>query len=179
MADEKVIPPLADYPQSIAVALWRMEDSRERTIEVVRDLSVEALEWHAEGLQNSIGTLLYHIALIEMDWLYEEMLQEAWDANILALFPHPHRTQDGHLYPIKDVSLADHLARLETTRRCFLDHFKSISIEDYTRVRKLPQYDVTPEWVLHHLAQHEDEHRGEMMTICTLLKTSANFLNRL
>jgi uncharacterized damage-inducible protein DinB len=26
----------------------------------------------------------------------------------------------------------------------------------------LPPYDVTPEWVLHHLMQHEAEHRSQI-----------------
>jgi uncharacterized damage-inducible protein DinB len=28
-------------------------------------------------------------------------------------------------------------------------------------------YSCTPEWVLHHLIQHETEHRGQIMTIRT------------
>jgi uncharacterized damage-inducible protein DinB len=29
-------------------------------------------------------------------------------------------------------------------------------------VRSLAEYDVTPEWVLHHMMQHEAEHRGQI-----------------
>ncbi len=31
-----------------------------------------------------------------------------------------------------------------------------------SRPRRLPGYDVTPCWVLHHLMQHEAEHRAEI-----------------
>lgn len=34
--------------------------------------------------------------------------------------------------------------------------------------RHTPGYNVSPEWVLYHLEQHEDEHRGEITTIRTL-----------
>jgi len=37
-----------------------------------------------------------------------------------------------------------------------------MNIHDFRRVRRLPDYDVTPEWVLHHLTQHEAEHRSEI-----------------
>ena len=35
-------------------------------------------------------------------------------------------------------------------------------LKDKLRVRSLPDYDVTPEWVLNHLVQHEAEHRAEI-----------------
>jgi uncharacterized damage-inducible protein DinB len=40
---------------------------------------------------------------------------------------------------------------------------------DFRRLRHLPKYDVSPEWVLHHLLQHEAEHRGQI----NLLKRKA------
>jgi hypothetical protein len=40
-----------------------------------------------------------------------------------------------------------------------------MTAEDLHRVRTLPQYDVSPAWVLHHLSQHEAEHRGEIESI--------------
>jgi hypothetical protein len=33
---------------------------------------------------------------------------------------------------------------------------------EFRRLRSLPRYDVSPEWVLHHLAQHEAEHRSQI-----------------
>lgn len=41
---------------------------------------------------------------------------------------------------------------------------------DFHRARRLPQYEVSPAWVLHHLAQHEAEHRGELGSILALLR---------
>jgi uncharacterized damage-inducible protein DinB len=37
--------------------------------------------------------------------------------------------------------------------------------DEFSRPRSLPAYDVSPAWVLHHLAQHEAEHRGEIGSI--------------
>ena len=39
---------------------------------------------------------------------------------------------------------------------------------DFRRIRALSDYDVTPEWVLHHLMQHEAGHRGEIGMIAAL-----------
>lgn len=35
----------------------------------------------------------------------------------------------------------------------------------YQHLRQLSDYDVTPEWVLHHLTQHEALHRGQLLTL--------------
>ena len=69
---------------------------------------------------------------------------------------------------MENVSFSEHVTRLDKTRQFLLDTFKSMTLEDYGRLRDLPDYDVSPEWVLHHVAQHEDEHRGEITTIRTL-----------
>jgi uncharacterized damage-inducible protein DinB len=35
--------------------------------------------------------------------------------------------------------------------------------DEFRRPRHLEQYDVTPQWVLHHLIQHEVEHQGQRL----------------
>ena len=43
--------------------------------------------------------------------------------------------------------------------------YQQMSLEDFRRARVLEAYDVTPEWVLHHLCQHEAEHRDEIIAL--------------
>lgn len=167
-----IIEALTGLPDAVGVSVWRLQNARERTLHALTDLPPAALDWQASGLQNTIGTLLYHIALIETDWLYEEVLEREYPPEVQTLLPHPHRTKDGRLSPVVGVSMAEHLARLEKVRERLVETFATMTVEDFRRPRKLPQYDVTPEWVLHHLAQHEAEHRGEIMTIHTLFGAS-------
>jgi uncharacterized damage-inducible protein DinB len=47
-----------------------------------------------------------------------------------------------------------------------------MTLQDFRRPRQLPEYDVTPEWILHHLMQHEAEHRGEMGILRTRAEKS-------
>jgi uncharacterized damage-inducible protein DinB len=35
-------------------------------------------------------------------------------------------------------------------------------LDEFRRIRSLAEYGVTPEWVLHHLMQHEAEHRSQI-----------------
>jgi hypothetical protein len=45
-----------------------------------------------------------------------------------------------------------------------------MSTDNFRRARSFPDYDVTPEWVVHHLCQHEAEHRSEIAALQTQFK---------
>ena len=74
------------------------------------------------------------------------------------------------LVVVTGVSIDEHRARLETVRNRFLEHISQFTEDDMNRPRELPDwgYAISPEWTLHHLMQHEAEHRGEIVTIRTL-----------
>ena len=148
--------------------LWALEDSRKRTKTVIENILPASIDWLPDDTslaRNSIGSLLYHIALIEADWLYAEVLEQDYPASIMALFPHADRDSQGHLTHVPGVSLEEHLQRLDAVRAEVLRIFRSMSLADFRRIRHLPNYDVTPEWVIHHLLQHEAEHRSEIAAL--------------
>lgn len=148
---------------TIARWLWALDDARQRTVAQLVDLPPAYLDWTPPAGENSIGTLLYHIAAIEADWLSAEVREEVLFApDLVALFPHDVRDTTGRLTVVAGLTLAEHLARLAATRSELSRTFRALSPGDFRRVRTLPDYDVTPEWVLHHLMQHEAGHRGEI-----------------
>lgn len=154
----------------IAAALWQLEDGRNETLKVIKEVSAAALDWEAPHYLNAIGTLLYHIALVEADWLYVEVLERSDYGDAQHWFPYPSRDETGRLTPIRGVPLADHLARFAAIRENLLAFFRVMTVEDFRREREMDDYYVSPEWVLHHLSQHEAEHRGEIMMLHTLAK---------
>lgn len=149
--------------------LWALEEARKRTLRTLEEITPPVLDWIPPAGENSIGTLLYHIAAIELDWLYAEVREEPdFPPAVVALFPLDVRNAEGRLTPCLRVDLAAHLARLDTTRAWLLATFRALTLDEFRRARRLPDYDVTPEWVLHHLMQHEAEHRGEIGLIRAL-----------
>ena len=168
MRELKVIADLPGYPPEVGAALWRLEDTRRRTLEVLGEMPADTVDRDMGG--NSIGTILYHLALIETDWLFVEVLEQPYADDIQALLPADDRDQDGVLTLIRNETLDQHLARLAAIRATLLDRFRGMTAAEFHRPRELPQYAVSPAWVLHHLSQHEAEHRGEMGSIITALK---------
>ena len=156
------IHPLKGYAVPIGYALACMETERERTRATVAGLSAHQLEAHVKGSPNSIGTLLYHIAAIELDWLYCEILEREIPEDFAALFPFEVRDEKGGLWSVTGLSLEDHLRRLDTVRQTLLADLKAMTSEDFYRLRRLEPYDVNPAWVLYHLLEHEAKHGDQM-----------------
>jgi uncharacterized damage-inducible protein DinB len=162
---------LAGYQPELGAALWRLEDVRDRTLKLLGDMPAEYVDLEMRG--NTIGTILYHLALIEADWLYSEILEQPFPEDITALFPVEDRDQAGILALVQGQTLQDHLARLSRVRQAFLEGLRGMTSADFHRPRCLPSYDVSPAWVLHHLAQHEAEHRSELGSAIAQLKAGS------
>src|SRR5437660_415567 len=107
--DALIIVPSADTLPDIGRFLWMMEDVRAVTKRTVDGISQAALDWSPDPALNSIGTLLYHIALVEADWLYMDALAQPLPDEVVALLPYDSRDARGHLTTVTGVSLAEHL----------------------------------------------------------------------
>jgi uncharacterized damage-inducible protein DinB len=147
----------------VAPWLWALDDCRRRTLAVLDGLSDARVD-RAGPDGTTIGTLLYHIALIEASWLYEDILAQPFP-QVESYFPHPVRDANGRLQPVVGQPLADHLRRLEAIRAMLREQVGRMTGDDWAQVRALPAYDVSPGWVLHHLLQHEAEHRGAIAAL--------------
>jgi uncharacterized damage-inducible protein DinB len=152
---------LSPHPE-IARWLWAFEDARERTMEELAEVSPDMVDWIPPDEASSIGSVLYHIAGIEADWLYVEVLEGEFPPEVADLFPHPFRDKQGRLTQVLGLTLEAHLSTLSTVRAMYLAEIQKMDPEEFGRVRTFPHCDVTPEWVMHHLLQHEAEHRSQI-----------------
>jgi hypothetical protein len=171
--DQRTIEPLPASHPELGRWLWALEDTRGRTLAALDGASQEEIDWTPPGLANAIGTLLYHTALIETDYLCIDILgMDDWLPELKALLPVPDRDEAGELVVVTGVPLQDHLARLGAVRARFLEHVAALTPAQMEVPRALPEwgYDISPAWTLHHLMQHEAEHRGEISMIRTLYR---------
>jgi len=164
--NQNFINPLDGYEPVIATWLWALQDTRQRSLESFKGLNDQAVNWVLDGAMNSIGSLLYHIAAVEMSWLYEDILgADDFPPEIDALMKYDVREDGEKLTSVINESLNSHLDRLLKCRQYLLSAFKGMSVDEFRRPRKMNDYEVTPEWVIHHLMQHEAEHRGQIEEI--------------
>ena len=96
--------------------LWALQDARSRTLEELEDVTPAMVDWlptpgHAlRGAsqppddESSIGAVLYHLAGIEADWLYAEVLEQPeFPPEVAALFSHATRDEQGHLTQVTGI----------------------------------------------------------------------------
>ena len=155
-------PAVAAVPE---VGRWlaALEDGRADTLRELEGVTPEMIDARPAGSENSIGATLYHVALIEADWLFDDLLGQRLDTTELApLFPVDDRDEAGALSPLAGVALEEHLDRLARVREVVLREVAPMSLEAFTRVHERARYDVSGVWVVHHLLQHEAEHRSEL-----------------
>lgn len=148
--------------------LWAMEETRRGLLHTVRDLDQATLDWRGgAGADNSIGSLLYHIALVELSWLYEDTLLVDPPEHILALLPHPSRDAQGRLQHVPAETLAQHLDRLARARAEFMRAMTGMSEADWHTLREPPEtdYACAPAWVVFHLVEHEAGHLFQIREI--------------
>lgn len=161
--------PLEGYVAPVGYAVGCLEKERARTLKTVADLTVQDLDVHAEGIPNSIGCLLYHVAAIELDWLYSDILEQDVPADLMKHFPRDVRDQKGELSALPGTELGTYLDKLSAVRRALLDKLIGMDEADFYRLRRFDPYDVNPAWVLYHLLEHEAKHGEQMAHIRRLL----------
>lgn len=162
---KNIVKPLENYHPDIGRILWMLEDTRRRTKHALKGVTEQVLDWSYSQHSNSIGSILYHIAAIEASWLFTEILQKEFPQEVEDLFSYDVRDSQGRLCVVKGVSLAEHINRLDKTRRYLLGALQEMTADEFRSIRSFEGYDVTPEWVIHHLIQHEAEHRGQILVI--------------
>ena len=161
--NQNFVLPFDGYDPVIATWLWALQDTRQRSLTSFEGLDDQTVNWVPAGGSNSIGSLLYHIAAVEMSWLYEDNLgADDFPQEIDSLMKYDVREDGEHLTSVIYESLNSHLERLSKRRQYFISALKGMSVEEFRRPRKMKDYKVTPEWVIHHLMQHETEHRGQI-----------------
>ena len=162
----QILEPLTDYEPLVGSWLSAFQDARRRTIETLEGLKPNIIDWPPPWSANTVNALLYHLAAIEADWLFTDILEKSeFPPQIDELFPCDVHDADGNLTSVPGTSLEAHIQRLADMREYFMTAMRAINDRDFRRARKFPDYRVTPEWVIYHLIQHEAEHRGQIMDL--------------
>ena len=142
--------------------LTMLADCRQLTIESIKSVRDGLLYWRRNDFDSNISDLLYHIALVEADWLFTEVLEKQTPRELTLQLKYQDRDNQGRLIHIGEEALDESLIRLRRVRDALNETFAVMTIQEFRRLRHLKEHDVSPEWVLHHLLQHEAEHRGQI-----------------
>lgn len=164
---------LPGYPDEIGRWLWALQETRRATLNLVEGLDQTTLDWEGpDGQENSIGSLLYHLAIVEMGWLhFDLLLQREFPPEVGRELPfEPGTGTDAatwRIMRVPGVPLAEHLGRLERCRETFLNAFRGMTLDEWRRLRTFggDADEVSPEWVVFHLIEHEAGHGFQISSL--------------
>lgn len=164
--EDRTIHTLPAYQGEIGLWVWCLEDTRKRTLLILQGISQDELDWQADSEANTIGSLLYHIAAIEMSYVFEDLLAGSqFPDDLEFLLPQDVRRLDGSLANVTGEALTDHLKRLESCRKLLEEVYQNLKPDKFHKPVRLDVKKISPAWILHHLMQHEAEHRGQIEEI--------------
>ena len=160
----------------VARYLTMLADCRSLTMDSIKNLRFDLLYWRRNEFDSNISDLLYHIAYVEADWLYSDVLEQPIPRDLTQQLNYKDRDNEGRLIHVGAERLEASLVRLQNVRAELNHTYANMTMVEFRRLRQLEKHDVSPEWVLHHLLQHEAEHRGQINLLKRLgTETSARF----
>lgn len=162
-----------EFSEQIGFYVNGMAEVREQLSDAVRDLSNEEISAKVSPDFHSIGQLILHVAEAEWWWLKcvaaekdldeEEARREAfWDILLDEDFASRNYSAEFCINGANNVR-----------EKCF-EVLKEFSDEDLDRVfgfdkKDSSRMEVTLRWILHHLIDHEAQHKGQIFMIKRLL----------
>ncbi len=168
----RAINPVASVSTGIGYYLGGMNEVREQLRDAVREISLEDVGRSAVPDTHSIGALVLHLAESEWFWLQccvgghelneDDKQQPYWDV----LFDRD-RVRSRNYSAEFCLQQADHVR--EQTRATLA----GLSDDDLERVFSFEwrnqTYEQTLRWILHHLIDHEAQHKGQILMLKRLL----------
>lgn len=172
-----VLSPAPGLPSAIGYYVSAMDEVREQLRDAVSPLSDEQLARRAVPGAHSIGALVLHIGEAEWWWMRcvisghsltdEDKRQPYWDALL--------RPDEFAGKGYSAQFCLDTIAELRRQTHEFLASFSDDDLDRiYSHTRGERTIEVSLRWVLHHLADHEAQHKGQILMLKRLLEEAAN-----
>ena len=146
----------------VALLYSMMEKVRERLLKRIESLSDVDIDYSPHGRRiETIGTLLLHIAAVEWSWIFEdiggkEVDYEKWRQAF------PLRE---NIDQLTGQVMKFYLDRLSEVREEVHEWIKGIDDDELDRLIDLGHAEVSIEWILFHLIEHEAMHIGQISVL--------------
>lgn len=158
--------------RSIDYLLGILEDVRATTLQALKNISNQELDWQCKKGWNTIGALLSHISALEhyfrIEYIEERKLTEEENQKWLPAL------DMGEYLPqlICNRSIGDYVAEFTESRRMLMQALTGMSFDRFSR--RMEGYDSDTgcnlAWVLFHMAEDEIYHRGQISILRKLYK---------
>ncbi|HXD33451.1 MAG TPA: DinB family protein [Pyrinomonadaceae bacterium] len=169
---ERIIRPINGFSRDIGYYLAGMEEVRAQLREAVLEISSEDIGRLAIPDAHSIGGLVLHIGEAEWWWMNcvisgREVTQEIATASFWDVLEEPERvSQRGYSAQF----CLDEIEKIRDQTRALLATFDDNRMDEvFAFERKGKTNELSLRWILHHLIDHEAQHKGQILMLKRLL----------
>ena len=117
------------------------------------------VDWSAKADDETIGDLLYAIAVHEVNWFFIGVLRQAPPPDVEALIQ---RDPENIAAFVRGQTMAQHYQRLQIIRNYLYKAYREMTLEDFQLTRMGREFTCSPEGVAHELCQFEAERLSEI-----------------
>lgn len=169
---ERTLQPIKGFSREIGLYLAGLEEVREQLRDSVAHLSVSDNARIAIPETHSIGALVLHIGEAEWWWMHCVVANhELTEADAAACFwdvlKEPHRVGEKGL---SAQFCLEEISRIREQTRKLLTSFSDNDLDQiFSYARKEARTEVSLRWILHHLIDHEAQHKGQILMLKRLM----------
>jgi uncharacterized damage-inducible protein DinB len=166
------LPPVSGVSSGIGYSLAAMEEVRGQLREAVKEMSDEEIAHRAVPDSHSIGALVLHIGEAEWWWI-NCIIQGHKPTDDDRRKPYWDVLEDPEGFSARNYSAAFCLDTIDAIReetRQFLSTLNDEALENvYSHTRGERRIEASLRWILHHLVDHEAQHKGQILMLKRLL----------
>lgn len=168
----RVLTPYPGFPAGIGYCLSGMEEVREQLFNAVKEVPDEAIGRIAFPGAHSIGALVLHIGESEWWWMQHILLGQELTEHVRQA-PYWDVLKDPDGFERKGFTTEFCLQEIEKMRNQTREGLSSRSDDDLERItpfeRGGERYEYSLRWMLHHLIDHEAQHKGQILMLKRLM----------
>ncbi|MHA2071404.1 MAG: DinB family protein [Candidatus Thorarchaeota archaeon] len=158
-----------DLCPRVAFLFSMMDKTRSRLLRVVEDLPDDVLDYSPDLKRiETIGTLLLHIAAVEWSWIFEDIDGEEMDYE---KWKHAFALREENLPQLTKQGLQFYIDRLIEVRSEVFVRLRNLDDSNLHTLVEVGNAEVSIEWILFHLLEHEAMHIGQISILKRLAKT--------
>jgi len=148
-----------------------MVRTRGRLLRVVEDLTDSEIDYSPDMKKiETIGTLLLHIAAVEWSWIFEDIDGEEMDYE---KWKHAFALRE-EISQLTKQGLQFYIDRLIEVRSDVFARLRNLDDSKLHKLVDVGSAEVSIEWILFHLLEHEALHIGQISLLSRLAKTKGN-----
>ena len=168
-----VLEPVDGFSRDLGLCIARLEEVRTQTLELLQDMTQEELAKKISPEFPQIGGLALHLGECQFWWIDAGLANKPiMEEDIKFAHLHDTTTTDFALKNYSAAHTVDILNRIHLRTLATLANYADSDLDTVFTCDEHPDgFDGSLRWILHHLVDHESNHRGQMAMIKRIIRS--------